>query len=165
MKELGISQSELGSLEGVVDDDDIVVVVVVVVDETLLWKYVMFFELEDELISEEVEFCNRSLLLLGALTDSEVPFGKISWVQLLFTKMVFDTSRGIMKIIRNEKYHATKTTRVTKTGCRIQLEYLHNKDAASTNANRTSVMKRVYAIWVQNILFKHFSCRSESSKY
>ena len=109
MKELGISQYELGSLE------------------TLLWKYVLFFELEDELISEEVEFCNRSLLLLGALTDSEVLFGKISWVQLLFTKMVFDTSRGIMKMIRNEKYHATKTARVTKTGCRIQLEYLKSE--------------------------------------
>jgi len=146
MKELGISQSDLGSLEGVVDDDDIVV--------TLLWKYVLFFKLEDELTSEEVEFCNMSLL--DALTASEVLLGKISWVQLLVTKMVFDTSRGIMKMIRNEKYHATRTARVTKTGCRIQLEYLHNKDAASTNANRTSVMKRVYAIWVQNILFKHF---------
>jgi len=160
MKELGISQSDLGSLEGVVDDVD----VVDVVDETLLWKYVLFFKLEDELTSEEVAFC--LLLLLGALlTDSEVLFGKISRVQLLFTKMVLDTSRGMMKMIRNEKYQATKTARVTMTGCRIQLEYLHNKDAASTNANRTSVMKRVYAIWVQNILFKHVSCRSESSKY
>ena len=42
--------------------------------------------------------------------------------------MVFDTSRGMMKIIRKEKYQATKTARVTKTGCLIQFEYLDNSE-------------------------------------
>ena len=38
--------------------------------------------------------------------------------------MVFDTSRGMMKMMRKEKYQAIKTASVTKTGCLIQSEYL-----------------------------------------
>lgn len=55
--------------------------------------------------------------------------------------MVLETSRGMMKMMRNEKYHAVKTARVTSTGCRIQLEYLHNKAAARTKAMQMSNIK------------------------
>ena len=40
--------------------------------------------------------------------------------------MVFDTSSGMMKIIRKEKYQAIRTASVTSTGCLIQFEYLDN---------------------------------------
>ena len=43
-------------------------------------------------------------------------------VQLV--KMVLDTSSGMMKMIRKEKYQAINTAIVTKMGCLIQFEYL-----------------------------------------
>jgi len=58
-------------------------------------------------------------------------------------KMVFDTSSGIIKIMRNEKYQAVSTARVTKTGCLIQFEYLHSKTAAKRNAMQISKTKTV----------------------
>jgi len=60
--------------------------------------------------------------------------------------MVFDTSRGMMKMIRKEKYQAVRTASVTKTGCLIQFEYLHNKAAEMINAVITSKTNREYAI-------------------
>ena len=42
-----------------------------------------------------------------------------------FKNNVFDTSNGMMRTMRNEKYQATRTARVTRTGCRIQFEYLN----------------------------------------
>jgi len=65
-------------------------------------------------------------------------------VQLV--KMVLETSRGMMKIMRNEKNQAVKTARVTSKGCLIMLEYLHNKTAASTKAIQISNIKTAYAI-------------------
>jgi len=49
-------------------------------------------------------------------------------------------------MIRKEKYHATRTARVTKIGCLIQLEYLHNNAAEMINAVITSKINRAYAI-------------------
>ena len=54
----------------------------------------------------------------------DVVLGRFS-VQLV--KMVLDTSRGMMKMIRKEKYQAVRTASVTNTGCLIQLEYLRRK--------------------------------------
>ena len=83
--------------------------------------------------------------------------------------MVLDTSSGIIKIMRKEKYHVIRTARVTRTGCLIQLEYLemeiisnmlkvttldsrlpylHNKAAARISATHTSVRNIEYAIVV-----------------
>ena len=44
-------------------------------------------------------------------------------VQLV--KIVLDTSSGMMKMIRKEKYQAINTAIVTKMGCLIQFEYLN----------------------------------------
>jgi len=49
-------------------------------------------------------------------------------------------------MIRKEKYQATRTARVTKTGCLIQFEYLHNNAAEMINAVITSKINRAYAI-------------------
>lgn len=70
----------------------------------------------------------------------DVVLGRFS-VQLV--KMVLDTSRGMMKMIRKEKYQAVRTASVTNTGCLIQLEYLHNNTAASMKAMQTSKTKTV----------------------
>ena len=45
--------------------------------------------------------------------------------QLVLVNKLLDTSRGMMKTIKEEKYQATRTARVTNTGCRIQFEYLN----------------------------------------
>jgi len=65
-------------------------------------------------------------------------------VQLV--KMVFDTSNGMMKMMRNEKYQAIMTATVTRMGCLIQFEYLHSSPAANINAMQISKTKTVYAI-------------------
>ena len=44
--------------------------------------------------------------------------------QLSLEYKLFDTSSGMMKTIKAEKYQATRTARVTNTGSRIQFEYL-----------------------------------------
>lgn len=54
----------------------------------------------------------------------DVVLGRLR-VQLV--KMVLDTSRGMMKMMRKEKYQAVRTASVTNTGCLIQLEYLRRK--------------------------------------
>ena len=59
----------------------------------------------------------------------DVKFASSDWfdmVQLLY--IVFDTSRGMINIMRKEKYQATRTAKVTKTGCLIQFEYLDNRE-------------------------------------
>lgn len=61
-------------------------------------------------------------------------------------KIVFDTSSGMMKMMRNEKYHAVRTATVTNTGCLITFEYLHSNTAASKKAMQMSKMKTVYAM-------------------
>jgi len=66
----------------------------------------------------EVRLLNISSLMV---VTGSVLFGRLR-VQLV--KMVLDTSRGMMKMMRNEKYQAVRTANVTRTGCRIQLEYL-----------------------------------------
>jgi len=60
--------------------------------------------------------------------------------------MVLDTSRGIISMMRKEKYQVMRTARVTSTGCLIQLEYLHSKTAERRNATQTSVMNTEYAM-------------------
>lgn len=61
-------------------------------------------------------------------------------------KMVLDTSSGMMKMMRKEKYQAINTAIVTKMGCLIQFEYLHSNPAASMKAMQISKTKTVYAI-------------------
>jgi len=104
----------------VVDECEVVVVVVVVVVARL-----------------EVRLLNISSLMV---VTGSVLLGRLR-VQLV--KMVLDTSRGMMKMMRNEKYQAVRTANVTRTGCRIQLEYLHSKTAANTKAMQMSKTKTV----------------------
>lgn len=50
-----------------------------------------------------------------------------------------ETSSGRIKIIRNEKYQATRTATVTIIWCLSQFPYLYSKPAAKQNVTTTSV--------------------------
>ena len=50
-----------------------------------------------------------------------------------------ETSSGRIKIIRNEKYQATRTATVTIIWCFSQFPYLYSKPAAKQNVTTTSV--------------------------
>lgn len=52
--------------------------------------------------------------------------------------MVEETSKGMIKMMRKEKYHAVSTDNVTRTGCLNQLLYLYNKQAARIKVIHTS---------------------------
>jgi len=52
--------------------------------------------------------------------------------------MVEDTSKGMMKMMRKEKYQAVSTDNVTRTGCLNQLLYLYSKQAARIKVIHTS---------------------------
>lgn len=123
---LEISRIEL--VEDVVEDVVVIVVVVVVlrVDVRLL-----------RLIK------SSDIVVIVVVVVLDVLLG---WLSVQLVKMVLETSRGMMKMMRKEKYQAVSTANVTNTGCLIQLEYLHNKAAASIKAMQTSKAKTVYAM-------------------
>ena len=61
---------------------------------------------------------------------------------------MLDTSRGMISMMRKEKYHVIRTARVTSTGCLIQLEYLrgHHEERSQVdtklgNLESFSIMK------------------------
>lgn len=57
----------------------------------------------------------------------------------LTTALTEETSSGRTKIIRNEKYQATRTATVTMIWCFNQFPYLYSKPAAKQNVTTTSV--------------------------
>lgn len=78
------------------------------------------------------------VMVVGVMVVVVVVFGR-ERVQLV--NMVLDTSRGMMKMMRNEKYQAVNTASVTRIGCLIQFEYLHSNTAAKTKAIQRSNKK------------------------
>jgi len=99
-----------------------------------------------KVLVDVLERVKLRLLVLPSLFWFTMGMELFCWLMVQLVKMVFDTSRGMMKMMRNEKYQAIMTATVTRMGCLIQFEYLHSSPAANINAMQISKTKTVYAI-------------------